>query len=200
MSDPNEPRPAMGTTPADAPPAPPAGEAARRKVLESHFRSHDGRYTRFALEQAARTASYSDNDIAAAWSAIDFEDAGKAPAARSASIARLVILVLYLATFFLFVAGSDMGSRTSGVGTGILAVTLLLVGAVSLLLVGRRKVVSRNLSAALAGMLAVPFILLVIVAGLCVATTGPTFFGIQPPPGPEPPPKAVPSDAPAVTP
>jgi hypothetical protein len=198
MSDPNGPRPAPGSTPAQAPPEPPAGEAARRTVLESHFRSHDGPFTRFALEQAARAAGYSDNDIAAAWSAIDLEDAGRAPAARSAFIARLVILVLYLATFFLFVAGSDLGSRTSGVGTGILAVTMLLVGTVSLLLVGRRKVVSRNLSAAVAGLLAVPFILLVIVAGLCVATTGPSFFGIQPTPGPPPPDKALPSDAPAV--
>jgi hypothetical protein len=198
MSDPNQPRLA---TAAETPPAPPAGEAARRDVLESHFRLHGGRYTRFALDQAARAAGYSDNDIAAAWSRIDMEEGGKAPAGRSAAIARIVILVLYLATFVLFVAGSDMSQRTYGVGVAILAVTLLIVGGVSLLIVGRSKVVSRNLPAAVTSLLALPFILLVIVAGLCVATTGPTFFGAPTVPGPTPgpeegvPPEPAQSDA-----
>ena len=183
MSDPNEPRVA---TPAEAPPAPPAGEAARRDVLESHFRRHSGGYTRFALEQAARTAGYSENDIAAAWSGIDMEEGGKAPAGRAAAIARFVILVLYLATFALFVGGSDLSQRTYGVGVAILAVTLVITGIISLLVVGRAKVVSRNPSAAIAGLLALPFILLFIVAGLCVATTGPTFFASPGVPGPTP--------------
>ena len=183
MSDPNEPRLA---TAAQTPPAPPAGEAARRNVLEGHFRLHGGKYTRFALDQAARAAGYSDNDIAAAWSRIDMDEGGKAPAGRSAAIARIVILVLYLATFVIFVGGSDMSQRTYGVGVAILAVTLLIVGGVSLLIVGRSKVVSRNLAAAVTSLLALPFILLVIVAGLCVATTGPTFFGAPTPtPAPE---------------
>jgi hypothetical protein len=186
MSDPNEPRLA---TPAEPPPAPPAGEAARRNALESHFRLHSGRYTRFALDQAARAAGYSDNDIATAWSLIDMEEGGKAPPGRAATIARFVILVLYLATFAVFVLASDMGQRTYGVGVGILAVTMLVVGGVSLLIVGRSKVVSRNLPAALTSLLALPFILLVIVAGLCVATTGPTFFGGPSVPGPTPAPE-----------
>jgi len=178
MSDPNEPRPAMPgpATPPEPPPAPPpSGATARRDALVRHFRSH-GAYTRFALEQAARAAGYSDNDVAAAWTLIDMEDSGKAPAARSAAIARVVILVLYLATFVVFVAGSDMASKTSGVGVGILALTLLIAGGISLLIVGRPRVVSQNRVAAVAALLAIPFLLLVIVAGLCVATTAPTFL------------------------
>jgi hypothetical protein len=155
-------------------------------VLESHFRLHGGRYTRFALEQAARAAGYSDNDIAAAWSRIDMEEGGKAPAGRAAAVARSVILVLYVATFAIFVGGSDMSQRTYGVGVAILAVTLVVTGIISLLVVGRAKVVSRNPSAAIAGLLALPFILLFIVAGLCIATTGPTFFGNPSIPGPTP--------------
>jgi uncharacterized membrane protein SirB2 len=198
MSDPNEPRVA---TPAEAPPAPPAGETARRDLLASHFRLHDGRYTRLALEQAARSAGYSDNDIAAAWSLIDMDDAGKAPAARSARIARIVILVLYLATFAVFVVGSNMPAMTYGVGVPILAVTLLIVGGISLLIVGRRKVVSRNPAAALTSLLALPFILLFIVAGLCVATTAPSFFGAPPFQGPATaPPEVPPNDGPAPAP
>jgi hypothetical protein len=188
MSDPNEPRVA---TPAVPPPAPPAGEVARRDALEAHFRQHGGRYTRFALEQAARGAGYSDNDIAAAWSGIDMEEGGKAPAGRAATIARFIILALYIATFALFVGGSDMSQRTYGVGVAILAVTLVITAIISLLVVGRTKVVSRNPSAAIAGLLALPFVLLFIVAGLCVATTGPTFIFTQPGfalPTPVPPP------------
>ncbi len=195
MSDPNEPRLA---TPAEAPPAPPAGEAARRDVLERHFRLHGGRYTRFALEQVARSAGYSDNDIAAAWSLIDMEEGGTAPAASSARTARMVILVLYFATFALFVVGSNMPAMTYGLGVPILAVTLVIVGGISLLIVGRAKVVSRNPAAALTSLLALPFILLVIVAGLCFATTGPTFFGnpssTGPTPAPLPPEEGAPPE------
>jgi hypothetical protein len=196
MSDSSEPRIAK---PAETPPSPPSGAAARRDALERHFRLHGGRYTRFALEQAARAAGYSDNDIAAAWTLIDMEDGGKAPAARFAAIAKAIVVVLYLATFALFVAGSDMSARTYGVGVPILAVVLLIAGGISLLIVSRSKVVSRNPLAALATLLAVPFIFLVVVAGLCVATTGPAFFGGQRYPGPTAAPEPEPaySDVPA---
>jgi hypothetical protein len=197
MSDPGEPRIAK---PAETPPPPPAGAAARRDALERHFRLHGGRYTRFALEQAARAAGYSDNDIAAAWTLIDMEDGGKAPAARFATIAKAVVILLYLATFALFVAGSDMSARSYGVGVPILAVVLLITGGISLLIVSRSKVVSRNPAAALATLLAAPFIFLVVVAGLCVATTGPTFFGAGGYAGPTPAPLPAYSEAPAVAP
>jgi hypothetical protein len=197
MSDSSEPRIAK---PAETPPPPPAGAAARRDALERHFRLHGGRYTRFALEQAARAAGYSDNDIAAAWTLIDMEDGGKAPAARFAPVAQVVVVALYFATFALFVAGSDMSAKTYGVGVAILAVTLLVVGGISLLIVSRSKVVSRNPLAALASLLAVPFIFLVVVAGLCVVTTGPAFFGAQGYAGPTPAPEPAYSDAPAVAP
>lgn len=202
MSDPNEPR--VGT-PAEAPPAPPAGESARRDALARHFRAHGGRYTRFALDQAARSAGYSDNDIAAAWSLIDVEEGGKVPAGRSTAIARFIILVLYLAVFAFFIGASNMATRTYGVGVPILALTLLIVGGISLLIVGRSKVVSRNPAAALTSLLALPFILLFIVAGLCVATTGPTFFPGALPPEPtflpeEAPPNGGPAPAPAESP
>jgi hypothetical protein len=60
--------------------------------------------------------------------------------------------------------------------------------------------VSRNPLAALASLLAVPFIFLVVVAGLCVVTTGPAFFGGQGYAGPTPAPEPAFSDAPAVAP
>jgi hypothetical protein len=187
MSDPNEPRVAA---PAEPPPTPPpAGATARRDALVRHFRAHGARYTRFALDQAARASGYSDNDAAAAWTLIDMEDGGKSPAARFAPIARVIVLALYLGTFALFVAGSNMAVMTYGVGVPILAVALLLAGGLSLLFVGRTKVVSRNPLAALAALLVGPFILLVVVAGLCVVTTGPTFFAGPAVPGPAPAPE-----------
>jgi hypothetical protein len=198
MSDPNERRP--GTTAGPAPAPPPGGAAARRDALVGHFRQHQDRYTRHALDQGARTAGYSDNDVAAAWTLIDMEDGGKAPAARFAPLAQVVVVALYIATFVLFVAGSDMSARTYGVGVAILAVTLLVVGGISLLIVSRSKIVSRNPLAALASLLAVPFIFLVVVAGLCVVTTGPAFFGGQGYAGPTPAPEPAFSDAPAVAP
>jgi hypothetical protein len=187
MSDPNDRRPAATAGPAPAPP--PGGAPARRDALVRHFRQHQDRYTRHALDQSARIAGYSDNDVAAAWTLIDMEDGGKAPAARFAPIAQVVVVALYLATFLLFVAGSNMSARTYGVGVAILAVTLLVVGGIALLMVARARVVSQNPLAALASLLAVPFIFLVVVAGLCVVTTGPTFFGAQGVNGPTAPPE-----------
>jgi hypothetical protein len=75
-------------------------------------------------------------------------------------------------------------------------VTLLVVGGIALLVVGRRKVVSREPLLALTSLLAVPFVLLVIVAGLCVATTNTTFFGDPNVYDPGAPPEVLPSDAP----
>jgi hypothetical protein len=197
MSDPNERRP--GATAGPAPEPPPGGAPARRDALVRHFRQHQDRYTRHALDQAARTAGYSDNDAAAAWTLIDMEDGGKAPAARYATIARVIVVALYVATFILFVGGSNMSARTYGVGVAVLAVTLLLVGGIALLIVGRSKVVSRDPLPALATLLAAPFILLVVVAGLCVATTGPSFFGPPAFGGPGEPLPAY-TEAPAVAP
>jgi hypothetical protein len=193
MTEQNEPR--AGTP--DTPPRAPGGEAARRDSLVRHFRTHGARYTRFALDQGARTAGYSDNDIAAAWSMIDAEDAGIVPASRFATVARIIVVALYVATFVLFVAASNMTRRSYGVGPFVLGVTLLVVGGIALLVVGRRKVVSREPLLALTSLLAVPFVLLVIVAGLCVATTNPTFFGDPNVYDPGAPPEEFPSDAPA---
>jgi hypothetical protein len=182
---------------APRPSQPPSGEAARRDVLVSHFKQHERSYTRFALDRGARSAGYSDSEIAAAWSAIDMQASGVSGADRFATMARLIVLGLYLVTFLLFVAASDMPARTYGVGVPILAVTLFIVGGIALLRIDRSKVVSRDPLAAYTSLLAVPFVLLVIVAGLCIGTTSPTFFGAAPPPGPTPAPEDVQPEEPA---
>lgn len=200
MSDPNSSPPSGrrdGMAAAPPPPQAPPGEAARGDVLVSHFRAHERGYTRFALDRGARSAGYSDREIADAWSTIDVQASGVPNATRFATTARLIVLGLYLATFLLFVIGSDMSARTYGVGVPILAVTLFIVGGIALLRIDRTKVVSRDPLAAYASLLAVPFVLLVIVAGLCIGTTSPTFFGGSSVPGPTPAPEEVVPEAPA---
>jgi hypothetical protein len=201
MSDPNAPPTRRPDGMAEAPPPsrPPSGDAARRDVLVGHFKQHERGYTRFALDRAARSAGYSDSEIADAWSVIDMQASGVAGAGRFATMARLIVLGLYVATFLLFVFGSNMAARTYGVGVPILAVTLFIVGGIALLRIDRAKVVSRDPLAAYASLLAVPFVLLVIVAGLCIGTTSPTFFGPSSVPGPTPAPEEVQPEAPAET-
>jgi hypothetical protein len=201
MSDPNSPPSGRRDGMAEAPPPaqPPPGDTARRDVLVSHFRQHERGYTRFALDRGARSAGYSDQEIAAAWSVIDAQASAVPNAGRLATMARLIVLGLYLATFVLIVFGSNMSARTYGVGVPILAVTLFIVGGIALLRIDRSKVRSRDPLAAYTSLLAVPFVLLVIVAGLCIGTTTPTFFGTSSGPGPTPAPEEVMPEAPAET-
>jgi hypothetical protein len=163
---------------AELPPMPPpVGASARRDTLVRHFVQHQDRHTRHALDQRARAARYSDNDVAAAWTVIDIEDGGKVPAARFATIAKAVIVALYLATFAVFAGGSSLATGTGhAMGVAALGVVLVIVGGVALRVVSLSKVVPANPLAALATLLALPLVFLVIVAGLCVITAGSTFF------------------------
>lgn len=176
MSDPSEPRRPATTDPPAPAPAPPTAAVDSRAMLVQYFLRNEGRYTPEALRGAASAAGYSAEDIAAAWSQSQIGLEGRASSGRFANPARLIVLALYLATFVLLVAFSTMSERTYGVGPPILAVALLVTGAISLARVGQTRLVSKDPLLALAGMLAVPFVLLVIVAGLCVLTTSPRFF------------------------
>jgi hypothetical protein len=84
-----------------------------------------------------------------------------------------------------------MGPRTYGLGPIILGLTLLLVGVPAMIYVGRHRGLADGVQGALLGALVLPFVLLVIVAGLCVATVNPFPPSARAPTEPGPPPEEV---------
>ena len=188
---------AQPASPPGAPPSQPDDRDANRAALTRYLVDNHDRFTVDALERAAAAAGHNTDDIRAASARAREITASVPEPGRYANTARWIVLALYVATFLLFVIGSDMSARTYGVGVPILAATLAIVGGIALLRIDRSKVVSRDPLAAYASLLAAPFVLLVIVAGLCIGTTSPSFFSGSSAPGPTPAPEEVQPDAPA---
>lgn len=172
MSDPDR----TGTAPEPAPVPPAPSRDDNRTALVDHFLAYRDRFRRDALSRAAEDAGHAPADVTAAWEQVDAQLAGRSAPDSVVTRARLIVVALYVGTFLLLTVPTDMSRKTYSVGPLILAVLLVVTGLISLFAVGRRRRVAAEPMAALASVLAVPFILLVIVAGACVWSTSPTFF------------------------
>jgi hypothetical protein len=154
----------------DDEPRPEAVEAAT-----SWLREHQATLTEDALTAGLREAGYSEAEIAAAFGRLDREAIEPAP--RDLRARAAVILVLgFLGTWLVLVLRMIAIAGTGGwVGTAavILGAILLVIGAISFAAIESSSRLRKGTTGALVAILAVPFVLLVIVAGLCVATTGP---------------------------
>jgi hypothetical protein len=178
MSDARDPRDASVPAPSPAPPS--AAPADNREILYRYFLEHRGRFTPEALQRSAEQAGYPSAEVAevARLVAAD-EDSSTTDSGRYTTIARVIVVALYLGTFLLLVVPTRMGAASYGIGPAILGILLFIAGLIALWRVGRRRQVSENAAMALTSMLAVPFVLLVIVAGTCLWATGPSLFGPQ---------------------
>lgn len=146
------------TLPTQSPPAKPGGD----RQLEDYLDRNIGKYTDEALTASARAAGYTDEAIQAGLARIRASGSSEPVRAR----ARQIILWAYLATFLVLSAGMVVNSGGSvAIGAPILGISLLIGFAISRLMV---RAASR--SAALGIILAGPVIILLVVAGLCVAT------------------------------
>ena len=93
---------------------------------------------------------------------------------------------LFAAVFALLVWGSDMVRQTYGIGAAVLLVVMLLGLGLAVLIVRRNRSFAVGLSSGVVTALLVPFLVVVVIAGLCVYATGPTFpAGPAPTPAPE---------------
>ena len=166
MTEPTKPSDSPSPTdPAGAPPADPAlgsPPASAVQRLAAYFTANRGRYTDEALEASARAAGHSDETIKAA-----FERArADAIAAPVRDRARRIVLWAYVVTFIALTAGMAVNNGPGLLASaGILLVSMLIGFALS-----RAMIRSAGPQAAIAAILAGPVIVLVIVAGLCVAT------------------------------
>jgi hypothetical protein len=159
-------------TPALAPPG--TSPADHREQLYRYFLDNRDRFTPEALERAAVAAGYAPAEVAETSRLVSAEGDVTTDSARYTTQARAILLIAYVATFVLLVVPTGMATATYGVGPIILGVLLLIAGGIAFAWVGRRRRVSANAAMALTSMLAVPFVLLVIVAGSCVWATAPS--------------------------
>jgi ABC-type spermidine/putrescine transport system permease subunit II len=91
---------------------------------------------------------------------------------------------LFAVVFALFVWGSNMGERTYGIGLGVWVISMMAGLALAIAIVRRNRAFAFGLTGGALTALLVPFIIVFIIAGLCVLSTNPTFFPAPPPTAP----------------
>jgi hypothetical protein len=143
------------------------------------------RFTEEALASAAQAAGYTADEISTAARSVAKRRADEAAAKPVRARARRYVLAAYGITFLVFAiaflrpTGPD-NSYYRGFGPvalGVLGFTMLIALLLGLVWIGGRRPSADRAEGALGVMLAVPFVLLIVVAGLCVATTGSLIFG-----------------------
>ena len=167
MTEPNAPAP----LPDPRIVTPTGGHAERVKTVARYLESNRDRFTEDALVRAARDAGYPDDVLE--------EARGRARASAAAAPitqrARRWILIAYLLTFAVLTIGmlaSESAQRYGGayIGTVVLAGTLGLAYLISKAwLRWQGSDVDRSVTGAVV-LLSVPVVLLVVVAGSCLAT------------------------------
>jgi hypothetical protein len=145
-------------------------------ALVAYWHQHRDTYTPDALARASQQAGYDDVEIAKAKAIVD-QHAG-APSAAVRRRATWLVLLAYGLTYLFFgiaFLGPTAGNPYSPLAFFILTPVLGIALLVSIILL-RRRSLAQNAGATVASFLLAPMILLLIVAGLCVATTGSLIF------------------------
>jgi hypothetical protein len=149
------------------------------------LRAQDPRLSLDVLAGQLRAAGYGNLEVEAAIRARQAElDAALPPGTDLRRRAATVLIVAFFGTWLVITVATlvravsnDMYSA-QWIYAGILAFMLLIILVPTLALVGRSGRLRRGSYGALAAVLAIPFVLLVIVAGTCVAFTNP--FMVEP--------------------
>jgi hypothetical protein len=178
------------TDPSDRPAAPrprPASDINqpfRGQRLEGYLWSNRDKFTEAALAHAAEAAGYGPEEVAAAAQAVARRRADEAAAKPVKARARRIVLAGYGITWLIFAFlflrpdAPDIPSYygTRPVALGILAFVMLIAVGLGLAWVATRRPPAAQAERALAIMLAVPFVLLVLVAGSCIVVSRPLIF------------------------
>ena len=141
------------------------------------------RYTREAIDAHLLQAGHTQADINAAWSRVgDVErptpsDDRAFWRAFTGSVAAMygITFLVYAVSFYV---GMEEGYESIAfIISVIFLIPLLLAAMISIALVRRNRSAGRGITSGLLTALVIPFVFLVIVAGLCTALTGAPFAG-----------------------
>lgn len=144
--------------------------------LSEYFLAGAERYTPEALIQAAMESGFSSAEIEEAHArALDRQrdEAAAAPVRRRALWIVVAAYALAYSALAVALMGSDNRYGAATIALGVLTFVLGVALLISINWVRRRRPTAEQLQGAMLTMLSLPFVLLVAVAGLCVATTRP---------------------------
>jgi len=134
-------------------------------------------YTRESLVESLRAEGYTDGEIEAATARAAEMVAAELRAEGSADLrgrAAMILLIVFVGTWVAITTLARLrwsaGDATT-VGV-ILGISLGAVALPSLLVIGVSDHLRRGVGDAMVAILAVPFLLLFVIAGICVSTTG----------------------------
>ena len=166
-----------GSTPDEAVPSTPQvprDQGSRVDALAAWVAQQRGSFTEAALRRSAVAAGYTPEEYAAASSLAEERFADRAALAPIKSNARRWVLAAYGIVWLVYAAVYLGRSYQYGVGPFIQLVLTIALGiglAISLLVIRLGRPDAERRSRAMALLLAVPVILLVGVAGLCLPFT-----------------------------
>jgi hypothetical protein len=144
--------------------------------LSEYFLAGAERYTPEALRGAASEAGFSADEIEEAYGRAtkrQHDEEVARPLRRRARWAVLAAYGLVYAVFFVALLGSDDRYGAATISLIVLTVVLGVALLISIQWVGGRRPSAEQLQGAMLTMLSLPLVLLVSVAGLCIATTRP---------------------------
>jgi hypothetical protein len=142
--------------------------------LSEYFLAGAERYTPEALQKAASESGFSQGEIDEAYGRATRRQRDEEVAAPIRSRARMIVLAAYglvYAVLCVTLLGYDNRYGVATISLFVLTIVLALALLISVRWVRGRRPSAEQLQGALLTMLSLPLVLLVSVAGLCMATT-----------------------------
>ena len=134
-----------------------------------------GTYTRDAIRRQLVDAGHDPAEIDETWRALESGEARVTLSRRFWLGFLTYVILLYGLTFLAFEYVSTLSEDTYGVGTMILFLMLVVGLIISVALVHRNRPVMLGLAGGLLTAILLPFVVLVIISGLCVVVARPSF-------------------------
>jgi hypothetical protein len=150
--------------------------------IASYIRDNRATYTDDAIRERLRAAGHPGSAIDDAFAMIRANDRNSPPAQRRWRLALGYTTALFVLTFLVFAFFSGVGSGMFG-GLVLAILAIALFGGLMVSLVAlrwNRDVIVAGSTGAIAVLL-VPFVVVVIIGGLCIYSMNPSFPGPQPP-------------------
>lgn len=154
-------------------PAPPPDD------LAGYVRANAGRYTREAITRRLADAGHSEEGIAAAWTAVDAEDAREGRRDRRGAVSALIggaYVVTWLAVTAAWLVSTPGQAGSVALVSGVFAAFLVLPGLLGFLLARRSGRLQRARLGTAVAFALVPLLILVALAGTCLAIAPPSGF------------------------
>ena len=149
------------------------------EVVATYVRANVRRYTRESITARLTTAGHSREAIEAAWATIDAEDASQGRRDRRGAVATFIggaYVITWLAVTVAWLV-ADRGQVNSVVSvSGLFAAFLFLPGLIGFVSARRSRSLQRARIGTAVAFTFVPLLILVALAGTCVAIAPPTGY------------------------